>query len=165
MNSLSSSVTGRWRAVSCLLSVALLAGCGGSLKLPTGKVSGKVTVNGQPVTGGTITFVPIAKKDPNAAGLTAIAAIQSDGTFKASTYGQYDGAVIGKHQVMFTPPYVEAPVAAEGAHAQAPPPKYPGLTIDITEVEVKAGENTVDIKLVPGAAAAASSSPAGAHGQ
>lgn len=168
MNTLGLRAIGRWGMAACLLGIVMLAGCGGSLKLATGKVSGKVTHNGQPVTGGTITFVPIAKKDVKEAGLSARCAIQSDGTYKASTYGQFDGAVIGKHTVMFTPPSVETPVVADGAHAQTPPPLYPGLVNDVTEVEVKAGDNTIDIKLVPsggGGAAAASGTPAAAHAQ
>lgn len=170
MNTLGLRVIGRWGMAVCLLGIVLLVGCGGSLKLATGKVSGKVTHNGQPVTGGTITLVPIAKKDVKEAGLSARCAIQSDGTFKASTYGQFDGAVIGKHTVVFSPPSVETPVVADGAHAQTPPPQYAGLTNDVTNFEVKAGDNTIDIKLIPsggGGAAAASGTgtPAAAHAQ
>lgn len=156
MNTPGLRVIGRWSMAACLLSVTMLAGCGGgSLKLPTGKVGGKVTYNGQPVTGGTITFMPVSKADMKEAGRSAKCAIQPDGTFKAGTYEEFDGALIGKHTVMFTPPSVAAPAAAEGAHAQTPPPLYPGLTTDVTEIEVKAGENKIDIKLVPRAGAAA----------
>lgn len=146
-----------------LIGVVAVSGCGGGVagKKPVAKVSGKVTFNGQPVTTGTITLLPTGAAKATEAGKAGICLIQSDGSFKASTYGQFDGAIIGKHQVMYSPPSVETPVAPEGGHAQAPPPSpYDGLVASVTEVEVKAGDNSINIELVKAVAADGSGTPA-----
>jgi len=154
----------RW-AVALLIGVMAISGCGDAGKKPVAKVSGKVTFNGQAVTGGTITLAPRASANSSEAGTPARCSVQSDGSFKASTYGQFDGAIIGKHQVMYSPPSVETPVAPAGGHAQAPPPSpFEGLVAKVVEIEVKAGENSLSIELVKGeAAAAGQATPANAH--
>src|ERR1700687_5390629 len=72
----------------CLLGMAL-TGCGGPR---LGKVSGRVTVGGKPVTSGTIMFHPDA-------GPTAVGTIQPDGTYTLTTGKPGDGAVVGAHRV------------------------------------------------------------------
>lgn len=92
-------------------SVALLgigtllgAGCGGGSDDPTtAAVSGKVTRGGQPVSGGTVMFSPRASADKKAPGKPAASVVGTDGTFTLTTYAKNDGAVIGKHQVTYTP--------------------------------------------------------------
>jgi hypothetical protein len=54
--------------------------------------SGRVLYNGQPVPYGNVMFQP-------AQGQPAGAAIQPDGTFRLSTFAEYDGAIIGPHKV------------------------------------------------------------------
>ncbi len=70
----------------------LLSGCGGS-PYRTVPVGGTVTYQGQPVTSGTVTFVP-DKPGPAASG-----AIRPDGTYALSTDG-VPGAVPGRYTVM-----------------------------------------------------------------
>ncbi len=161
--------------MALLIGVAAVSGCGsGAGKSPVAKVSGKVTFDGQAVTGGTISLFPTGAAKATEAGKAGICLIQSDGSFKASTYGEFDGAIIGKHQVMYSPPSVETPVVPEGGHAQAPPPSpYDGLVAKETQVEVKAGENSINIELVkgatptagPGTPTAGPGTPAAAHGK
>jgi hypothetical protein len=86
-----------------LLSSAVLVvantGCGGNA-FPVALAKGKVLCNGQPVNSGYISFIPMGDGEEN--GKTAAATLASDGTFTLSTYGKFDGAIVGKHKVEFT---------------------------------------------------------------
>lgn len=137
--------------LSLVLGLALLVGCGDSNSKSVGNVSGKVTFNGQPVTGGTLAFVPVggadAKGEPGKAGGAEVGA---DGTYKVSTYGEYDGAVVGKHTISYTAPTITDPNATPNDPPKISP--FQGLVPKTKEVEVKSGSNTIDIELVkPGA--------------
>jgi hypothetical protein len=129
-------------------------GCGGAEQVPTASVTGKVTLKGEPVTGGTLTFAPIASgaKPP---GKPAAGAVQSNGLFTLGTYAEKDGAVVGKHRITYSPPIPEAPMNDTEApmndkeHAEAKKSPYDGLKPLIEEVEVKAGSNSIDIELIP----------------
>jgi hypothetical protein len=129
------------------------SGCSGGG--PMGKVVGKITHNGAPVEGGSVTFVPIASEDgPATTGKPASGEVKSDGTFTLSTYAQRDGALVGWHQVSYSPPSVALSATEAGEHAEAPPPSpYKGLTPKDGEAEVKPGENEISIELVPSPAA------------
>ena len=85
----------RNRAVAFfVLSFVVAAGCSndGPAMSP---VSGRVTVDGElPANLGTIHFVPQS-------GPTAMAEIQSDGTFELQTFRPGDGAVLGEHAIFF----------------------------------------------------------------
>lgn len=140
-------------SVGCLALLIGLSGCSGSQR-PTAKVSGKVTHDGKPVEGGSVTFAPIA--DGGEAGKPASGEIKSDGSYSLGTYAPGDGAVIGRHRVMFSPPSGGAAPAEgsdDGEHDETPPPSpYVGLKPKEAEVEVKAGDNVINIELVGGAA-------------
>ncbi|MFN8707948.1 MAG: hypothetical protein ACK50J_14825 [Planctomyces sp.] len=81
----------------------LFTGCGRT-EFSLSPVSGTCTCNGEPMTGGLLILAPI--RDPNSdsksanIGKPAQALIQEDGTFTMSTYGEADGAVVGKHKVI-----------------------------------------------------------------
>ena len=77
-------------AVCCLVA----AGCG-SDGLETAEVTGTVSLDGEPLSHGTVTFTPEK-------GRAATGAIQSDGTFTLSTYKNGDGAVVGEHKIAVT---------------------------------------------------------------
>jgi hypothetical protein len=83
----------------------LISGCGGLRYAP---VSGRVTVNDQPVTEGVIMFTPV---EP---GPTAVGAIQPDGTFTLTTVKPGDGTVVGQHRVT-----IQATRAAPGSMVEA----------------------------------------------
>lgn len=103
------------RAALALGLALAVAGCGGSDHLKVAPAEGKVLYRGEPLKFGAVLFQP-------SAGPPATGQIQPDGTFRLSTYGQNDGAVIGKHQVAITCMDNQAP--------DAPPPdpnKEPGL--------------------------------------
>jgi hypothetical protein len=70
--------------------------------------------------------------------------VASDGTFVLSTDADRDGAVIGRHQVVYAPP--SAPSETPDPNVPASP--YHGLVPRTSEVEVRAGKNEIDIELV-----------------
>jgi hypothetical protein len=126
-----------------LISLVSLLGCGaGSDDLPTAKVSGKVTANGAPVTGGDLVFAPIGK------GKNAGGTVGSDGSFTLTTYIKDDGAIVGKHKVTFTPASVAAPSTPAGGHTATPASPYAGMVPKEAEITISAGENKIDIELV-----------------
>jgi hypothetical protein len=122
------------------------------------RVSGKVTYKGEPMKGGGLFFTPLAA---SAQGVPVpkqgLARIQSDGSYTVGTYAGSDGAVIGKHRVRFAcPPPESRPKGSSRRYKTGDPvPKspYEGLVAQPDEVEVKAGANTFNFKLVPPEAA------------
>jgi len=137
----------RWLASGSLLGLlVLLMGCGAA-GLAKGKVKGKVTANGQPVTAGAIIFQPA---DAKSLATQASGGVGADGTYELATEKPGDGAAVGKHTVSYAPPGDEQ---AEWDGTGTPPPikvsPYKNLVSKQTEFEVKAGENQLDIELVP----------------
>lgn len=80
------------RLAGCVLVAALVAAAGCSDRPAVAPVSGRVLYNGRPLPYGSIAFQP-----PR--GQMAGAAIQPDGTFRLSTFAEYDGAIVGPHKV------------------------------------------------------------------
>jgi hypothetical protein len=74
-----------------------LTGCGPSNGLTLGKVRGKITYKGQPVSYGMVTFAPDASKGTE--GPLALGTIGTDGTYIMSTEQSGDGAIVGSHKV------------------------------------------------------------------
>ncbi|MCU0981543.1 MAG: hypothetical protein MUF25_20525 [Pirellulaceae bacterium] len=147
-----------------LVSVGLLVtlpGCSGGN--PTAKVTGKVTHDGQPVTSGNLTFAPVS----GTVGKPAAGKVKSDGSYVLSTYAAEDGAVVGRHRVVFSPSsgdsgQEETPLEP-GKHAEDKPASavpFSGLVPKVAEVEVKSGSNEINIELVAAGAAAGAAAPA-----
>jgi hypothetical protein len=144
----------------------LLAGCGGT-DFPTAKVLGKVVFEDAPVTGGTVTFVPINADGSPRDGKAAVGTIGDGGVFELRTYEDGDGAITGHHKVVYSPPVdlsdetretaIEIKLDANGQEVAAEPPASEGDTgpeLGVAEnssiVEVKDVEtNEVKIELVP----------------
>jgi len=84
------------------------AGCGSGLDLAP--VTGRVTMNGQPVPQGQISFVPEN-------GPPAIGSIAADGTYRLSTL-QEDGALVGRHKVTIMATKVSGGSAAPATFEQ-----------------------------------------------
>lgn len=125
-----------------LLGVVIgIAGCGGSGdQLQLAPVSGMVTVNGQPLTVGTVYLIPDGSKGTK--GPLALGRLDDKGRFELRSAEERRGAVVGFHKVR-----VEVPNAAnsEGPVPDSAPtvdlsryndPETSGLTF-----EVKAGED------------------------
>jgi hypothetical protein len=133
-----------------------LAGCGGPA---VGRVTGKVTAGGRPVTQGTIMFIP-------ADGRAAVGQIAGDGTYNLTTIHPGDGALVGSHKVTIHATKVGAATWAEPTSLEAEiklskgqkvlvpgkvewlvPERYSRLeTTDLT-ASVRAGDNTIDFDL------------------
>jgi len=158
------------RAWCTAVVMVAVAGCGGGAfeVVPAG---GSVQFNGVPVTSGSITLVPVSAAGDAATGKDvgkpAKAELKADGTFELSTYGQFDGAVPGRHKVIYEgsegAEEGEEEEAAEGVAETADPnarkarktakPKVALQVREGTEVDVKAGaENRFVIELVEGPA-------------
>ncbi len=133
-----------------LVIVTAAIGCGGgSDNLAVGPVSGKVTHNGQPVSGGVVQFTPVSSGGKGPAGKPATGSVGADGTFKLSTYGDGDGAVVGKHKVVYVPPVIPVDEATHTENSKPAKGQYDGLMPSKADQEVKAGPNTIDIELIP----------------
>lgn len=128
-----------WRGLVCL---ALLAGCGRGPAM--GQVDGLVTYNGQPVTNGTVLFVP-ESPGPGAQGT-----LDERGKFKLTTYEPGDGALAGPHRVAIVPPTDFATLNAElkpGRMQRATtydniPSKVRDHRTSEIRIEIKPGERT-----------------------
>ncbi len=144
---LNTRLTDRILIVTAVALLSGLAGCsGGDADFEVARVDGKITYEGQVVKGGSITFRPVrvVSTRPGMKGKPATAAVQDDGTFVLSTYGEKDGAVVGQHEVMYTPTH-------EGAKSYENKPKpspYAGLVPKTKMVEIQLGRNAIDIELV-----------------
>jgi hypothetical protein len=75
-----------------------LPGCKPS-SLELAPVHGKITIDSKPLFQGKVMFGPVAKGDNVNPGKPAWGNIQSDGTFRLTTYKNDDGAVVGEHWV------------------------------------------------------------------
>lgn len=119
----------------------LLSGCGGGEgDFPTIKTTGRVLCEGQPVPLVTVFFEPLQSGKAALVGKQGVAYAGEDGAFSISTYGDKDGAVVGRHRVRVGPP------------RGGPPPGFKcdcvlNSEVDVTEVEVKKGEKN-DFELV-----------------
>jgi hypothetical protein len=74
------------------LSAVCIAGCGGGGAGKPVKVEGKVTIDGVPITGATVKFLPEGDEGQPAQAITG-----DDGSFKLTTRNTGDGAVPGKY--------------------------------------------------------------------
>ena len=141
-------------AILVPLYLLAVAGCGGSNRAETRKISGTVTLDGRPLTKGHVLFVPER-------GRAAKGPIQSDGSYTLGTYGSADGAVLGTHRVAVicreeAPPIQDKDLGIEiPRHGRSLIPEHysetgtSGLTFEVTPD----GPNTFDIQLFKQAAA------------
>ena len=130
-----------------LLLFVAVVGCGKN-ENETARVEGTVTLNGQPLTSGIVTFFPEA-------GRSARGIIQSDGTFALGTYEKADGALVGMHKVTVVAqgssnrPNFDSDNVRQSASASPIPVQYANPTSSGLTFEVKAGEvnhPTFDLK-------------------
>jgi hypothetical protein len=138
---------------SAIVAPLTLAGCGGT-DLDLGQVSGKVTMNGQPVSAATVSFIPDSAQ--NTRGPMSSGILNEQGEFTLSTIDGVEGAVIGYHKVTVTCPFDESAGSSAAGDAVAPvsttpcdvPDKYEGYaTTDLTaEVEKGTNEFTFDLQ-------------------
>lgn len=119
-------------------SLLALAGCGGPSVAP---VNGTVSYDGKPVNGGTLTFSPVVMD--GAPVPVKSADILPDGSYAIGTENGVDGPRIGRHKVAYAYPEQQIPPDQRQNR-----PWYMFLGPKESEVEIKAGSNTIDIELI-----------------
>ncbi|WP_435005345.1 hypothetical protein P12x_003242 [Tundrisphaera lichenicola] len=132
-----------------LLSILSASGCGSDGPV-MGRVSGTVTVEGEPLKKGTVTFIATDSQRPNATG-----AIDSNGYYSLQTTEPGDGAVVGSYKVAISDvdssalntamPGMPAPVAKSAISKTYLDANSSGLT-----AEVESGSQTKDFDLKKG---------------
>jgi hypothetical protein len=142
-------------AASLLLALALdlTPGCGPSgAKLAP--VAGKVTLNGEPLEGATVTFTP----DPGNPEVTPGGASSGPGGAYRARYGERPGLAPGKYKVLVVksalkggasvpPEFKDDPVMAQisGLTVDALPPEYGNANTTPIAVDVPDGGGTFDL--------------------
>lgn len=132
-------------AMPCLTIIILtIVGCGDPNMPPVGEVHGQVTLNGQPVPGCQVEFVPLA------GGRSSSAMTDDNGNYVLKYKGNAEGALLGKHRVRL--------VTARGATRddngrviqagvkEKLPKEYNDETTQ--EVDVSDGDNPIDFTIV-----------------
>jgi len=143
-------------ALMPLISVGLmipLVGCSRDPNLPKlGKVTGKVTYNGKPVTSGHVVFTPAEGKGGET-GQTATGEIASDGGYEMTTFNTGDGAILGQHIVTVQVRSGEMPKPKPDSTIDyvlpksALPSTYSSAEKSPLRYTVKEGSNTYNIEL------------------
>jgi hypothetical protein len=132
----------RWFLLPLLL---LLAGCGGPYRV--GPVSGRVTLNGQPLANAAITFQPEATEGNNNPGPGSGAFTDSEGRYTLKVVGtETRGAVVGKHKVRITLVADADSADDKPKRVKQLPARYNAKTTLVYEVTAS-GSSTVDFPL------------------
>lgn len=113
--------------------MVLIAGCGGP---PAGDVSGAISLGGQPLNEGVVTFENAAKGQSQSAPISA------------GAYKMPSPMPLGEYKVTLQPPPPPAPTAAPAtAPKTSIPTRYMKATTTDLSATVKAGHNKVDFAL------------------
>ena len=117
--------------------VLLLVGCGGPEHPDVGRVSGVVTLDGQPLSEATIMFQPTQ-------GRASIATTDSAGKYSLTYLDGVPGALLGAHKVI-----IRTEVPGEDGQPPIVKEKLPKKYHEQTELtaEVKPGSNSFDFAL------------------
>jgi hypothetical protein len=104
-----------------LLMVVLLPGCNHDSQ---GLVWGQVKYNGQPVTDGTIFFIPVGPK----AGNWVIASLNRDGSYTAHSYRDWNGSSKVLHKISLIPDVAKTHSQPSSSPIPSSPPQPPKLS-------------------------------------
>ena len=128
-----------WLAFAIAASFLVFTGCGS--KTPAvAPVKGIVLLDDKPLTTGRVMTLPSAGRGAN--GL-----IEKDGSFKLSTFGKGDGALIGTHKVAVVA-YENQGTGPEATNKSLVPEQYTNPETSGFTIDVKAGEvNAPTLKL------------------
>lgn len=131
-----------WMCTSATLLIASLAGCGSEYG---STATGIVTLDGNPISPGLVTFVP---EDPTA--VPSVSNLDSNGGYELKT-NKLPGLSPGKYRASvqaFRPP--DVPEGQRSFEPSKPlvPEKYFQVTTSGLEYNVELGSNTINIELV-----------------
>jgi hypothetical protein len=122
------------RSIFLLFSAALLllplTGCGKSDRPELATASGRVTLDGNPIEGASVSFEPVSGGRP-CSGMT-----DADGVYKITSYDPFDGAPVGDHYV--------AVIKISGEGAAVPAGVDPTMTL--SDISGPGAENAKDKK-------------------
>ncbi len=125
----------------------LLTGCS-SESTKFARVSGRVTVNGQPLANASVVFSPIGGKDKINPGPGSGARTDADGRYTLTVVGKdTKGAVVGKHRVSITRIFDADSADDSRKHAKQLPPKYHDKTSELEFDVLASGTDTADFEL------------------
>lgn len=141
--------------------IALAVGCGEPGPPPLAKVHGKVTHKGEPLTTGSVLFVPVAPKAEGSRDYPAGGPIGPDGGYELTTVDPGDGAAVGDHKVVVISVSGGAAAPSGFYEGDAPkgksakpatlksliPEKYAAPETTPLSYTVVAGDNTFDIDI------------------
>ena len=123
-----------------LAMLACLVGCGGGKTAPVnGRVKLKDGSDVSVLAGYSLTFEPEGGKT------SAVGELDRDGIFKLSTFGANDGAMPGKYRVAINQP--NNPDPDKPPTKSKLPAKYANLETSGLAVEVKPGQNNIELEL------------------
>lgn len=130
-----------YRCVWVVVLMVSLSGCGAPIT--TYPVSGRVTLDGQPLPGGSILFEPVS----NSAGYSSRGLIQEDGSFQLTTFIQHDGAPAGQYRVAVIP-RAEELIDDPNYQPKNPFPEHlRSLERSGLRFEVREQSNDIDVRL------------------
>jgi len=128
-----------------VLAFPLAAGCSGGRVVP---VSGRVTLNGQPLANVHVSFQPISAGNDHNPGGGSYAITDSDGRFTLRMVeGDAPGAVVGKHRVEITPRNTDDDADRRGKGAVVGVPARYNRNSDLTFTVEPGGTDKADFPL------------------
>ncbi len=141
----------RWRlGILGVLTVATAVSCSKrspeiSGKLPVFPVEGKVTAGGEPLVDADIYLHPVNPFPKDSAQMRPYAHVDSEGTFRVSTYNGHDGAPAGEYDVTISwrGPLDGLTEAAAERRPERLPKKYQSPKTSGLKAVVKEGENVL----------------------
>lgn len=119
-------------------------GCG----RPLVPVSGTVTFDGKPVTGGSVAFLPLSKGPDGKGARPGSGVVQPGGGYRLGSHVANDGVMAGSYRVTYSPPVMEYPAGVYSPGKPPPESGFENLVPAKAEVEIKPGGGTIDIELV-----------------
>lgn len=125
-----------------LAASVFLAGCGGADGPPLGAVSGRVTLDGQPLANAVVKFQPADAEGTYSAGRT-----DENGYYQLRFTRDRNGALVGSHRVSVS---TAAPDAEDDHGNPRPVPERIPVQYNVESTlvhEVEAGSNDIDLDL------------------
>jgi hypothetical protein len=138
----------RGRFVASILCVlCAVAGCTSKSPCDITPVHGKVTIAGQPLSGGKVVFAPIAQAAGQNAGKAAIGLVQPGGQYVLMTYEDGDGAIVGEHWVTVFVPDTSPQPPPEPGDVPSTTPTYKRRAVPQKQIVVAGQDNEINVAL------------------
>ena len=130
-------VSFRWCCWFCVVLAVCLSGCGPEVP-DTYKVSGKVTIGGQPASNVYVVFFPEE-------GRQGVGTTDENGDYKLTTFNEGDGALPGEHTVTISKR--DNPEGTGNAGGAPIPPEFAMRQTSTLKKTVEKSSNTINFEL------------------